>query len=360
MSRFGGFKGRRRLVPAALLSSWVCLLSACATPQASQLSQDFPPGSASRLSAAGLGAGLAASAEIRNLRFFAQEDFQCGPAALATLAQHAGVDVQPEDLVAQVYVPGRRGSFQVEMLAAARRQALVAYPLRPQLEDVLREVASGNPVLVFQNLSLPVYPVWHYAVVMGFDRKRNTVMLHSGVTERLEMSIFTFERTWARGGHWAMLALQPSRLPATAHPERYLAAVAALESGQPAAASIAYSVALQAWPGQRTALFGLGNAAYALGQKEAAAAHFEAATQQHPDFAEAWYNLAQVRLALGQLTLAAQAAKQAVLKGDDQFAQVGQVGRGDQVSRGDRVDRYRALLEKIRQLEKLSALEKLS
>jgi hypothetical protein len=33
----------------------------------------------------------------------------------------------------------------------------------------LREVAAGNPVLVLQNLSFAWAPVWHYAVVMGYD-----------------------------------------------------------------------------------------------------------------------------------------------------------------------------------------------
>jgi tetratricopeptide (TPR) repeat protein len=252
---------------------------------------------------------------LEGVPFFAQDDYQCGPAALAMLAQHAGVVVRPDELTAQVYVPGRQGAFTVEMLAAARRQALVAYPLRPQLEDVLREVASGNPVLVFQNLSLPVYPVWHYAVVIGFDRERNMVTLHSGVTERLQMSLFTFERTWARGGHWAMVALPPARLPATAQPDSFMVAAAALERVQVAAAEVAYATALQAWPGQRAALLGLGNTAYALGRKDDAAQRFASATRVHADFADAWNNLAQVRLEQGRWKDAADAIAQAVVIG---------------------------------------------
>jgi len=300
----------------------VLVLSGCATPQVSQLGRDFP------ISTAGT-SDLPVSASIPGVPFFPQDDFQCGPAALAMVAQHAGVKVRPDELTEQVYVPSRQGSFQVEMLTATRRQALVAYPLRPQLEDLLREVASGNPVLVFQNLSLQVYPIWHYAVVIGFDRARNTVVLHSGVTEQLEMSLFTFERTWARGEHWAMVALPPERLPATAQAERFTAAVAGLERVQPAAAQVAYQAALKAWPGQRAAMIGLGNAAYALGQPEKAAAYFESAIQQHADFADAWNNLAQVRLEQGRLPEAAEAIKRAV-----------QIG-------GPRLERYSSLQEKI-------------
>ncbi len=110
---------------------------------------------------------------------------------------------------------------QLEMLAAGRRQGLLAYPLAPRLEAVLREVAAGHPVIVFQNLSLPIYPVWHYAVVIGFERERQTLLLHSGRTEFLEMSLATFERTWTRGQHWSMVLLLPSQLPVTAQPDTH-------------------------------------------------------------------------------------------------------------------------------------------
>jgi hypothetical protein len=333
----GAFKWNPAL--AGFLVTLVLILSGCATPQMSQLARDFPISTSGTAGAAvveGSSAALAhsrpalpISASILGVPFFPQDDFQCGPAALAMLAQHAGVKVLPDELTEQVYVPGRQGSFQVEMLTATRRQALVAYLLQPQLEDLLREVASGNPVLVFQNLSLQVYPIWHYAVVIGFDRARNTIVLHSGVTERLEMSLFTFERTWARGEHWAMVALAPERLPATAQAERFAAAAAGLERVQPAAAQKAYKTALKAWPGQRAAMIGLGNAAYALGQQEEAAVYFESAIQAHDEFADAWNNLAQVRLEQGRLPEAEEAIKRAMQTG------------------GPRAERYSRLQAKI-------------
>lgn len=300
---------------------FVCVLllglAGCATPQVSQLDQRWP-------------ANLPAVVQINDVPFFPQEQYHCGPAALAMVAQTAGVPVLPDDLIDQVYLPGRQGSLQVEMLAASRRQGLLAYPLAPQLEDLLREVAGGNPVLVLQNLAFSFSPLWHYAVVIGFDRERNTILLHSGVTERLEMSLFTFERIWARGDYWSMVALQPSRLPVTAEPEAYTVAAAALERVKPAAAQTAYATALTAWPGQRAAMLGAGNTAYAQGQLERAAAAYQAAARQHADFADAWNNLAQVRFEQGRFKEAAAAIDQAVAVG------------------GARAERYLTLQAKIR------------
>jgi len=301
----------RRCSPAAVRTPalagvllWVALLlSACAAPpQLSQLEQRWP-------------ADVPAHVELKQVPFYPQEDYECGPAALAMVATAAGLSVRPEQLVEQVYLPGRKGSLQQEMLATGRRQGLLSYVLAPRLEAVLREVAAGHPVIVFQNLSLPLYPVWHYAVVVGYDRDEGLLRLHSGRSERTAMSLATFERTWARGEHWAMVALSPKRLPATAEPDVHAAAVAALERVQPQAALTAYTRGLQAWPAHRASLLGVGNAAYALGQRERAATAYRHAVRSDPDFADAWNNLAQVLLELGRRREASQAVAKAVALG---------------------------------------------
>lgn len=288
---------------AGVLLSVALLLSACATPpQLSQLEQDWP-------------ADVPVRTELKQVPFYPQEDYECGPAALAMAATAAGVSLRPEQLVEQVYLPGRKGALQQEMLAAGRRQGLLSYILAPRLEAVLREVAAGHPVIVFQNLSLPLYPVWHYAVVVGYDRDQGLLRLHSGRSERMDMSLSTFERTWARGAHWAMVALLPQHLPVTAEPDAHAAAAAALERVQPQAAAVAYTRGLQAWPGHRADLLGVGNAAYALGQRERAAMAYRQAVQIHPDFADAWNNLAQVLLEQGRKREARQAVAKAVALG---------------------------------------------
>ena len=252
---------------------------------------------------------------LAEVPFFAQEDYECGPASLAMLLQAAGLHTTPEQLVAQVYLPGRKGSLQIEMMVAARRQGLPAYRLEPTLEAVLQEVAAGHPVLVFQNLSLPIYPIWHYAVVIGFDRSRGMLTLHSGRTERLEMTFSVFERTWARGEHWAMVALPVDKVPATAQAASFAGAIAALERSAPQAARSAYSTALQRWPSDLVLLFGAGNTAYALGDLSAAAAAYAATAKAHPGAADAWNNLAQVLMEQGRKVEALKAINEALAIG---------------------------------------------
>lgn len=284
------------------------LLGGCATaPQMAALQRDWP------------GAWPPARL-LESVPFFAQDDRLCGPAALAMVAQAAGHPITPAELTPQVYLPGRRGALQVEMLAATRRLSLVPYVIAPDLRSLLAEVVAGQPVLVLQNLGLSMSPMWHYAVVIGYDRATQDLILHSGTTARQRLPLGTFEQTWARSGHWAVRVTPPQHLPATATAMGWAQAVAPLERVDPRAAGMAWQSALQRWPDDRSALLGAGNTAYAQGQRAAAARAFEAATQRHPDFADAWHNLAQVRLELGQLAPARAAADRAVVLGGPRLA----------------------------------------
>jgi tetratricopeptide (TPR) repeat protein len=283
------------------------LLCACATPQTAQLVQTPP-------------AHLPAQHLIANVPFFAQQEHQCGPATLAMVLNHWGKRITPEELTPQMFLPGRAGSLQPELLAASRRQGMLAVPTAPTLTAVFAEVAAGNPVIVLQNLSLPIAPVWHYAAVIGYDMTAQTVILHSGTTAQLRMSFTAFENTWARGKHWAVTVTPPQRLPAGADDAAVLAAAAALERTDSTAAASAYRAALIRWSGSSTAWIGLGNIAFAGKDARQAVLAYRQAVTLAPASADAWHNLAWAHDALGEKAQAVDAAKQAVNLGGVRFS----------------------------------------
>ncbi|UXH80486.1 PA2778 family cysteine peptidase [Roseateles amylovorans] len=308
-----------KLTLAALSVAGALLLGGCAStpPQFSALESHWP-------------AHLPARVDLSSTTpFIAQDDYECGPAALAMLLQTTGKRVTVEQLKPQVFLPGRKGSLQTEMLVAVRRQGLPAYPLPPRLDALLSELAAGHPVVVFQNLSLEFYPVWHYAVAVGYDRERRTVLLHSGKTRRQEVELPVFERTWARGDYWAMTALPLDQVPASLDGAQTGAALSALERLNAPAARRGYATALTRWPGEPVLLMGAGNTAYAAGDKGGAAKHYARLTDLHPELPDAWNNLAQVMLEQGNRAKASQAIQRAVELG------------------GPRLDQYKALQRKI-------------
>lgn len=266
-------------------------------------------------------ADLPLQQELTQVPFYPQQRYQCGPAALATVLKGSGVDISPDKLVGEIYLPGKQGSLQVEILAGARRHGRIPYLIQPRLDVLLREVAAGNPVLVLQNLGLSWMPQWHYAVAVGFDLRQREIVLRSGQESRHRIPLVTFERTWARGGYWGVLVLAPDRLPAVVDKQRYLGAVTGLERTHHwREAQTAYRTALARWPQDLSAQMGLGNSAYGLGDLAAAETAFREAIQQHPEAAAAHNNLAQVLMERGNLAEASQQARIAVELGGPEVA----------------------------------------
>ncbi|HEX6997652.1 MAG TPA: PA2778 family cysteine peptidase [Gammaproteobacteria bacterium] len=233
--------------------------------------------------------------ELDDVPFFPQTEYQCGPAALATILAHEGLAVTADDLVDDVYVEGLHGSLQAELLGATRRHGLIPYVLEPAAEALFGELAAGRPVLVLQNLGLPRFPVWHYAVVVGYDPAAGRVILRSGTERRRVEPLRRFERSVERAGHWAFVALEPGTLPATAEPLDYVRALAGAEPLlRPDAAARAHAAALARWPDEPPVLFAAAARAHADGRLEEAAALYRRLLERAPGDAAARNNLANV------------------------------------------------------------------
>ncbi|MGQ0653918.1 MAG: PA2778 family cysteine peptidase, partial [Betaproteobacteria bacterium] len=275
-----------RLIAGVFVLALSVLASGCASlfPQTAVLRDGLPQ-------------GLPQTVELKQVPFFPQKEYQCGPAALATVLASAGARVTPDELVPQVYLPARQGSLQVEMLAAARRHGMVSYQLAPKFEDLMREVAAGNPVIVLQNLGL--VDGWHYAVAVGYDYDPGKLILRSGETEREEMRFFVHEFVWRRSGYWAMVAMPPDRVPVTADETRWLAAVAALERAAGSQrehlprARDAYAAAARRWPDNLNAHIGLANTQHALGDLRGAESALRQAARLDAESPVVLNNLAQ-------------------------------------------------------------------
>lgn len=216
------------------------------------------------------------------------------------MLQTQGLDPDLDELVSMVYVPKRQGAFQIELKAAARRFDLVPYQLAPKIEHVFREIDAGNPVLILQNLALQSAPVWHYAVVIGYDLDNKEVILHSGLEPTTHIAIGTFERTWLNGTDWALVMLPPEHTPVTATPLKYQKVIEEfVQLGKTSTALYAYHGAIERWPDQAGLLFGAGNLLYQLNEFEEATTMFIDALKLDKNNPNFWNNLAYSLAQLG-------------------------------------------------------------
>lgn len=245
--------------------------------------------------------------ELDDTPFFPQDAHQCGPAALATVLGASAVPVTPEDLQPRVYLPGRRGSLQVEMQAAPRAYGRLAYRIEPELSAITAELDAHRPVLVLHNYGLPFWPRWHYAVVVGYDVPKDRLTLRSGRKRRQQLSAANFMRAWDNGDRWALVVLRPGELPANPDKQRYLEAAAAFEGvAQPQDAWLTFDAAVKRWADEPIAWIGRGTASYRRNDKPAAAADYRAALRLNEAQPAARNNLAMTLLEMGCATQARQ------------------------------------------------------
>lgn len=247
----------------------------------------------SRLQHAVIDDGLPTVFELTEVPFFPQTAHQCGPAALATVLQTHGVNATPDDLTSRLYLPGPRGSLQVEIAANARQYTMLPYPLEPDIIALLTEVAGGNPVLVLQNLRFDWWPQWHYAVVVGYDMEQETIILRSGKTRRWQTSFTSFINAWKRADRWALVIVPADKIPATAVVDVYLkAAYAFEETGLMTYALEAYRAATQKWPHESRTWLMLGTLAYTLENNRQAVEALLQSSALDAGSATTWNNLA--------------------------------------------------------------------
>lgn len=169
------------------------------------------------------------------------------------------------ELDERTLIPAKGGTLQIELIAAARAEGLLVYPLEPTFDALMRELSERHPVIVLVNRSYSWYPLWHYAPITGYDAKMQSILMHFGDTPNEAVPIETFAALWERSDNWGVVLLPPSQLPATATPEKFLHAAYDLEeTGMINEAITAYETAITRWPDDIPILFALGNAYYNL------------------------------------------------------------------------------------------------
>ncbi len=238
---------QRQILKAGIIASFLLFTFGCATP----------PQTARLLSSP---LTIPPSYEINNVPFYSQEEFFCGPTTLTEAFNFYGMEETPQAIAPKLFIPELEGSLQIEMISATRQHGFLAYAEKGNLEQLFSLINDNIPVIVLQNVATSWFPMWHYALVIGYDIDKRDVILHSGETERRISELKAFERTWQRGKYWLLAVVPPSKTSQHFKPFVYTKAAQDLLSVNQQVAGVSALVsATKQWPDYWLPYFLLGN-----------------------------------------------------------------------------------------------------
>ena len=160
-----------------------------------------------------------------------------GAMALAAVLSQQGAPITPGLLDKPLNLPQGAEALDTGIPRVARDYGMVVYPLDKQLDALLAQVAAGNPVLLRYEEGSAWWGEPRYAVLIGYDRYKQRVLLRSGMHRRQVMAFDDFASAWAKLGSWAVLVQPPRQLPAQVDRQRWLQAADELaRAGQEIAA----------------------------------------------------------------------------------------------------------------------------
>lgn len=175
--------------------------------------------------------------ELNSVPFFRGNAYQSGPGALASMLANQQVQTTPGLLDKPLQLPGAEDRLEQNMPRVAREYGFMVYPLDHDLQALLVQVSAGYPVMLRFSQGSAFWKAPRYAVLVGYNRVKETVLLSAGMDRRYTMSFSSFDSVWKNAGSWAVLIQSPRQLPAQVDAQRWLKAAADLsQAGQEQAA----------------------------------------------------------------------------------------------------------------------------
>lgn len=144
---------------------------------------------------------------IKNVPFFPQEDYQCGPASLAGVLNYWGLSVYPEEISREIYSEPARGTLNIDMIRYALAKGLDASRFSGNMDILRSSIKSGLPVIVLVDRGFYVYQSNHFMVVNGYNK--DGVIVNSGRKKETFIPEEDFVKSWKRTKFWMLLINGP-------------------------------------------------------------------------------------------------------------------------------------------------------
>jgi ABC-type bacteriocin/lantibiotic exporter with double-glycine peptidase domain len=135
---------------------------------------------------------------IENVPFVKQKDFFCGPASMASIMRFYGRNISQEEIAKEVYSPKLKGALISDMEYYAREMGYKAETKNGDLNMLISLINEGVPTIVLVDVGKWIISQPHYYVVYGYNKSRDTFLLHTGFESNQEMSFSKLDKEWEK------------------------------------------------------------------------------------------------------------------------------------------------------------------
>lgn len=145
---------------------------------------------------------------IEGVPFVRQTEYDCGPAALASVLSFRGKAADLERITASVYLPQLRGALPMDLERYAKDEGFKTSSAAGTAAALKTAIANNIPVICLLDLGFGFYRQPHFVTVIGFDDENGLFIMHDGAIPNRAMAYEAFEKKWLRAGKW-MIVITP-------------------------------------------------------------------------------------------------------------------------------------------------------
>ena len=135
---------------------------------------------------------------ISNVPFIKQQDKFCGPAAMASVMQFYGQEIDQQEVAEQVYIPELNGALISDMENFARDNGYNTNSTNGDFDLLKSSLDNDHPVIMLVDRGKWKVSVPHYYVAYGYNNTRETIILHTGYKEAQEISFEKLDKEWEK------------------------------------------------------------------------------------------------------------------------------------------------------------------
>jgi len=145
---------------------------------------------------------------IEGVPFVKQAEYDCGPAALASVLSFHGKAVDLKRITASVYLPKLRGTLPMDLERFAKDEGFKTSSSAGTTTALKTAIRNNIPVICLLDLGFAFYRQPHFVTVIGFDDGNGLFIMHDGGTPNRTIPYEDFGKKWARAGQW-MIVIEP-------------------------------------------------------------------------------------------------------------------------------------------------------